>query len=50
MRIGFLYYNCLGFDIAPEYTDIILNTIAAVVYKRIAFTWLPWLGGTVEKC
>ena len=27
MRIGFLYYNCLGFDLASDYTDIVLNTI-----------------------
>ena len=26
MRIGFLYYNCLGFDLASDYTDIIPNT------------------------
>ena len=27
MRIGFLYYNCLGFDLASDYTDIVLNTV-----------------------
>ena len=27
MRIGFLYYNCLGFDLASDYTDIIPNTV-----------------------
>ena len=27
MRIRFLYYNCLGFDLASDYTDIILNTV-----------------------
>ena len=26
-RIGFLHYNCLGFDLASDYTDIILNTV-----------------------
>ena len=36
MRIGFLYYNCLGFDLASDYTDIVLNTVAAVVYNGVA--------------
>ena len=27
MRIEFLYYNCLGFDLASDYTDIIPNTV-----------------------
>ena len=27
MRIRFLYYNCLGFDLASDYTDIVLNTV-----------------------
>ena len=39
MRIGFLYDNCLGFDLTSDYTDIILSTVAAVVYNGVAFTW-----------
>ena len=27
MRVGFLYYNCLGFGLASDYTDIIPNTV-----------------------
>ena len=27
MKIVFLYYNCLGFDLASDYTDIIPNTV-----------------------
>ena len=27
MKIGFLYYNCLGFDLTSDYTDIVLNTV-----------------------
>ena len=37
MRIGFLYDNCLGFDLASDYTDIILSTVAAVLNKWVAF-------------
>ena len=37
--IRFLYYNCLGFDLASDYTDIIPNTVQAVLNKRVAFTW-----------
>ena len=39
MRIGFLYDNCLGFDLTSDYTYIILSTVAAVVYNGVAFTW-----------
>ena len=27
LMIRFLYYNCLGFDLASDYTDIIPNTV-----------------------
>ena len=50
MRIGFLYDNCLGFDLASDYTDIILNTVAAVVYNGVAFTWSLCSSCTEEKC
>ena len=50
MRIGFLYYNCLGFDLFIWLQDdFILNTVAAVVYKRVAFTWSPCSSCTEEK-
>ena len=50
MRIGFLYYNCLGFDLASDYTDIVLNTVAAVVYNGVAFTWSLCSSCTEEEC
>ena len=25
--VRFLYYNCLGFDLASDYTDMIPNTV-----------------------
>ena len=51
MRIGFLYYNCLGFDLFIWLQDdFILNTVAAVVYKRIDFTWSLCSSCTEEKC
>ena len=34
MRIGFLYYNCLGFDLASDYTDVVL-TVLDIVGVRI---------------
>ena len=27
MRIGFVHYNCLGFGLASDYSDIVLNTV-----------------------
>ena len=42
--------NCLGFDLASDYTDIILNTVAAVVYNGVAFTWSLCSSCTEEKC
>ena len=50
MRIGFLYYNCPGFDLATDYTDIVLNTVAAVLNKRVAFTWSLCSSCTEEEC
>ena len=50
MRIGFLYDNCLGFDLASDYTDIILSTVAAELNKRVAFTWSLCSTCTEEKC
>ena len=50
MRIGFLYDNCLGFDLASDYTDIVLNTVAAVLNKRVAFTWSLCSSCTEEEC
>ena len=35
MRIGFLYYNCLGFGLASDYTDVVLNTVQYIVGVRI---------------
>ena len=35
MRIGFLYYNCLGFGLASDYTDVVLNTVPDIVGVRI---------------
>ena len=39
-----------GVDLASAYAFIILNTVAAVVYKRIDFTWSPCSSCTGEKC
>ena len=50
MRIGFLYDNCLGFDLASDYTDIILSTVAAELNKRVAFTWSLCSTCTEEEC
>ena len=50
MRIGFLYYNCLGFDLTSDYTDIILSTVAAVVYNEVAFTWSLCSSCAEEEC
>ena len=50
MRIGFLYDNCLGFDLASDYTDIIPNTVLAVLNKRVAFTWSLGSSCTEEEC
>ena len=35
MRIGFLYYNCLGFGLASDYTDVVLITVLDIVGVRI---------------
>ena len=35
MRIGCLYYNCLGFVLASDYTDVVLNTVLDIVSVRI---------------
>ena len=35
MRIEFLYYNCLGFGLASDYTDVVLNTVLDIVGVRI---------------
>ena len=50
MRIGFLYDNCLGFYLTLDYTDIILSTVAAVVYNGVAFTWSLCSSCTEEEC
>ena len=50
MRIGFLYDNCLGFDLTFDYTDIILSNVAAVVYNEVAFTWSLCSSCTEEEC
>ena len=31
MRIRFLYYNCLGFGLVSDYTDVVLNTVLDIV-------------------
>ena len=46
----FLYDNCLGFDLTSDYTDIILSTVAAVVYNGVAFTWSLCSSCTEEDC
>ena len=50
MRIGFLYDNCLGFDLASDYTDIMPNTVLAVLNKRVAFTLSLGSSCTEEEC
>ena len=50
MRIGFLYDNCLGFDLTSDYTDIILSIVAAVVYNEVVFTWSLCSSCTEEEC
>ena len=50
MRIGFLYANCLGLYLTSDYTDIVLNTVAAVVYNGVAFNWSLCSSCTVEEC
>ena len=50
MRTILLSCTVTGVDLASDYTDIVLNTVAAVVYKRIDFTWSPCSSCTEEKC
>ena len=50
MRIGFLYYNCLGFGLASDYTDVVLNTVLDIVAEGFDITWPLCSSCTGEKC